>query len=174
MKRFNNISSIESFIKSNNKCLIYFSSPSCSVCKSLLPKIKKLIKNYESIKMAYVNIKDVPAVGGKYSIFTMPTILFFINGKETLRESRFISIPDLKSKIERYLKLSQWLRGQVFTFIHSVQLSFLFYFFWFLNLYYPYIYPQIFLFSLTQLYILSEIIFLSLLILNLYVFSKDK
>jgi len=107
MKRFNNISSIESFIKSNNKCLIYFSSPSCSVCKSLLPKIKKLIKNYESIKMAYVNIKDVPAVGGKYSIFTMPTILFFINGKETLRESRFISIPDLKSKIERYLKLSQ-------------------------------------------------------------------
>src|SRR6056297_82944 len=107
MKRFNNISSIESFIKSNNKCLIYFSSPSCSVCKSLLPKIKKLIKNYESIKMAYVNIKDVPAVGGKYSIFTMPTILFFINGKETLRESRFISITDLKYKIERYLKLSQ-------------------------------------------------------------------
>ena len=40
-------------------------------------------------------------IAGRYAVFTGPTILLFHNGKEILRESRFISLEN----IERVLQL---------------------------------------------------------------------
>ena len=36
-------------------------------------------------------------VAGRYAVFTGPTILLFHNGKEILRESRFISLENLEN-----------------------------------------------------------------------------
>ncbi|WDC84827.1 thioredoxin family protein [Caloramator sp. mosi_1] len=76
------IDSIKNFIRDNKMCILYFSSESCSVCHALYPKIQEVLINYPNIKLAKVEITDVPECAGEYSIFTFPTLLIFIDEKK--------------------------------------------------------------------------------------------
>jgi len=105
MKILDSLESIDKFIKENKVAMLYFSSQNCGVCVALLPKIKELLNQYSNIGYAKVEIDEVQLAVGKYSIFTVPTIIMFIEGKEIIRESRFISIIELQEKIERFYKL---------------------------------------------------------------------
>jgi len=105
MKILDSLESIDKFIKENKVAMLYFSSQNCGVCVALLPKIKELLKQYSNIGYAKVEIDEVQLAVGKYSIFTVPTIIMFIEGKEIIRESRFISIIELQEKIQRFYDL---------------------------------------------------------------------
>jgi thioredoxin-like negative regulator of GroEL len=101
----NSITSIEDFIhtiKTKQACLIYFSHNKCNVCKVLKPKILKLLQtDFPKLEMFYSDTVDNPEIAAQNSIFTVPTILIFFNGKEFLRKSRNIGIEELKKNIER-------------------------------------------------------------------------
>ena len=97
--------SISKFIKENKLSMLYFSSNSCSVCAGLLPKIEELMKKYNKIASAKVEIDKLQLVAGEYSIFTLPAVIIFIEGKEIIREARFISIIELEEKIQRFYDL---------------------------------------------------------------------
>ncbi|WP_142415326.1 thioredoxin family protein [Hathewaya massiliensis] len=101
MLKLKSIEEINFFIKENKFVILYFSSQTCGVCKELLPKIETLLKNFPKIKAREIEIEKLLAASGEYSVFTLPCVLAFINGKEVIREARFISVKDLKEKIER-------------------------------------------------------------------------
>lgn len=105
MEILNSVEEIKNFIKDNRISMLYFSSNSCSVCVDLFPKIQELLKQYPKAKFAKIEIDSLPAVAGTFSVFTLPCILMFIDEKEIIREARFISIMELKEKIERYYSL---------------------------------------------------------------------
>ena len=89
----------------NNMAIIYFGSNDCGVCGALKPKVEELLTNYPKIKAVQVDVNKSQEIAAFYNIFTIPGILFFIDGKEILREARFISVPDLDNKISRYYNL---------------------------------------------------------------------
>jgi len=99
------ITSIEEFnqiIKTNASALIYFSHEKCNVCKVLKPKVQNLLQeDYPNIKMFYADTELYPKVAAQNSIFTVPTILIFFDGKEFLRKSRNIGIAELSKAIDR-------------------------------------------------------------------------
>lgn len=64
-----------------------------------------MLKKYEKIEFIKIDIDLNPKIASKYSVYTIPTILLFIEGKETIREARFISLLDLDNKINRYYNL---------------------------------------------------------------------
>ena len=101
----NTLTSLEEytkFINENASTLVYFSTPQCNVCKILKPKIMELINNdFNKIKMAYVNCEALKEVAAQNRIFTVPTILVFLDGKEFLRKSRNISIIEFKAELQR-------------------------------------------------------------------------
>lgn len=103
MKILDSLENIDKFVMENKIALLYFTSQNCSVCVALLPKIKEFLKKYSNIANAKVEINEVQLAVGKYSIFTAPTIIMFIEGKEVIRESRFISIIELQEKIRRLI-----------------------------------------------------------------------
>lgn len=105
MNKLESLESIDKFIIENKVSLLYFSSQNCGVCVALFPKIKDLLKNYTKIVYAKVDIDEVQLAVGRYSVFTAPTLIMFINNKEILRQSRFISIIELQEKIERFYNL---------------------------------------------------------------------
>lgn len=93
---------IEEAVEKDEMVLVYFGSSNCSVCVDLKPKIFSLLEKYPKIKSIYVDMEKSHKIGVSYSFFTMPGLLLFIEGKETLREARHISIDDLEMKISRY------------------------------------------------------------------------
>jgi thioredoxin-like negative regulator of GroEL len=89
-------------INANKAALIYFSSPECSVCKVLKPKVEEMIQElFPEIKLFYVDISESPLISGQCRIFSIPTILVFLEGKEFIRKSRNIGLDELAGNLER-------------------------------------------------------------------------
>ncbi|MFP4024195.1 MAG: thioredoxin family protein [Thiohalospira sp.] len=86
----------------NKGCLFYFSHEKCNVCKVLKPKIHNLLsQNFPKIKMFYCNTELYPEIAAQNSVFTVPTIIIYFEGKEFFRKSRNIGIQELASDLER-------------------------------------------------------------------------
>jgi thioredoxin-like negative regulator of GroEL len=96
---------IDTLIKEETMVLVYFAGEGCGVCNVIRPKIEELMKNYPKIKTAIVEVEKSIEVAANYSIFTIPAVLLFIEGKEVLRGARYINIMDIKEKIERYYEM---------------------------------------------------------------------
>ncbi|KGM94892.1 thioredoxin [Clostridium novyi A str. 4552] len=104
MKRLTSIEEIKNFITTNKLALIYVTSKleTCSVCHMLLPKIQEKLKKYSKLEIATVDSSEVLEVAGEFSIFSLPLIMFYAEGKEVIREGRFITMDNLKNTVDRY------------------------------------------------------------------------
>ena len=97
----------EETLKENLGVLFYFSTISCNVGEALEPKVLDLLENnYPKVPFFYVDMNASPEVSANNSVFVEPTILVFFDGKETIRKSRIISIPELSNAISRIYKLA--------------------------------------------------------------------
>jgi len=100
LKEFNEV------LEDNDAVLGYFSNETCNVCKVLKPQIYDMVqKSYPKIKALYIDITDVPEISAQNSIFTIPTIVVYLAGKEVFRKSRHIGVEELKGAIERPYQL---------------------------------------------------------------------
>jgi len=87
-------------------CFVYFTSPTCSICHSLKPKLFEAIKNnFEKINVVEIDISKTPDVSANFSVFTIPTALVLFEGKEFIRKSRAFSVDGLMSEIKRPYKI---------------------------------------------------------------------
>ncbi len=75
----------------------------CVVCNPLTNKLKEFMKDYESIPHYQVYLEEIPLFQGQHLVFTVPTILVFSEGKEILRESRFINFNKIQRLFDIYL-----------------------------------------------------------------------
>ena len=86
--------------------IIYFSHQQCNVCKVLKPKIGDMIENnFPQMMLYYVNTREHPDMAGQYSVFTVPTILVFFEGREYIRESRHISLVTFQERLEKLYRI---------------------------------------------------------------------
>ncbi|MFZ1281580.1 MAG: thioredoxin family protein [Ignavibacteriaceae bacterium] len=101
--------SIDEFLnisKINTAVCFYLSTPECNVCKVLKPKVIEMIENdFPEIKYCYVDLNEAKEISGQLSIFSVPTILVYFEGKETIRVSRNVHLEELRGQIERYYKM---------------------------------------------------------------------
>ncbi len=94
-------------LKDNLGVLFYFSTISCTVGEALEPKVIDLLDDeFPKIPFYFVDMNASPEISAKNNVFVEPTILVFFDGKETLRKSRLISIPDLYGAIDRIYKIA--------------------------------------------------------------------
>lgn len=92
----------EELISKQNPVMLYFSSENCNVCHAVLPKVLELVEEYP-VEVAQIKVDKLPEIAGQSLVFTVPTILIMYEGREVLRESRFIDF----AKLERTLSLLQ-------------------------------------------------------------------
>ncbi|KAA6451258.1 thioredoxin family protein [Bacillus swezeyi] len=96
--------SIEKFIKDHAISFIYISRPQCPVCHAVLPQLRVLLTRFPSIKLGHINA-DIEGIAGRFSVFTVPVLLLFIEGTECLREARFVHFEQLEQKLNRAYQL---------------------------------------------------------------------
>ncbi len=93
---------ISAIIENDEAALIYFSTPTCNVCKVLKPKVAELIQeSFPKIKMYYINIEEAPIISGQLRILSIPTLLIYFDKKEFVIKMRNIELSELKAEIER-------------------------------------------------------------------------
>jgi len=96
------IDEFKQFISKNGGAVTYFSTPTCNVCKVLKPKLKELLADhFPEMKFAYVNTEEAMEMAAQNQVFTVPTILFHLDGREFIRKSRNINLNILAEELER-------------------------------------------------------------------------
>ena len=101
--------SIDEFLnisKINTAVCFYLSTPECNVCKVLKPKVIEILEaDFPNIFFCYVDLNEAKEISGQLSVFSVPTILVYFEGKETIRVSRNVHLEELREQIERYYKM---------------------------------------------------------------------
>lgn len=97
-----NLTSINDIIHKKPAVMLYFSSSSCNVCLSLKPKLMEAMrKNVDKFEIINIDISIDTEVAAYFNVFTIPTVLFFLEGKEFLRKSRYMSVDKVINEIKR-------------------------------------------------------------------------
>ena len=102
MNKLNSIDAIKDFIKENKFVMVYFSSDGCNICNDISPRIEEILKKHENIVLGEVEVQNLPAVAGSFGVFTIPTIVIFLEEKEIVRQARYINFLELEEKIQRF------------------------------------------------------------------------
>lgn len=106
IKLIKNYSDFQEIVKNNIAVCFYLSTPECNVCKVLKPKVIEMIKTeFSQIHFYYIDLNEAKEVSGQLSVFAVPTILIYFDGKETIRASRNIHINELHKQIKRYYQM---------------------------------------------------------------------
>lgn len=102
MVKMNSTDEIKKQVEDSTMALVYFGTETCGVCVDLKPKVIEMLKAYPEIKYMEVDAHKSIRVAADHSIFTIPGIIVYAEGKEVIREARHISVGDLENKIKRY------------------------------------------------------------------------
>lgn len=93
---------IEEIIHNELGVLLYFSTPTCNVCHALKPKIiDAFSEHFPKIGQYFIDASVSPEIPASLQIFSVPTIVIYLDGKEFARESRNVSVGELVHKIAR-------------------------------------------------------------------------
>lgn len=93
---------IKNMIEKHEALLIYFFSPGCVTCNSLRPKVEEMTTTrFPNLKLLSVDASKSPLATSEAGVYSAPTIIVYFDGKEYIRESKYISVDQLEKKISR-------------------------------------------------------------------------
>ena len=96
------LASIQEILEQKLAVALYFSAPTCNVCHALKPKLfDALKKSFCELEIISVDISKEQETAAYFNVFSIPTLLVFLQGREFLRKSRHMSVDEVVSAIAR-------------------------------------------------------------------------
>ena len=93
---------LQTTIQTEVGVLLYFSGENCSVCHALRPKFKEVFdKEFPQLKQIYLDAHDNAEISAHFQVFSVPTMIVFMDGREFAREGRTVSMYQLTEKLKR-------------------------------------------------------------------------
>lgn len=94
----------EKVLNEKGPVLVDFFAPWCGPCQILLPKIDEAAEKFkDKIKIVKVNVDENQELASKYSVLSIPTLIFFKGGKPQ-DQAGFLMDDQLAQKIEEFTK----------------------------------------------------------------------
>ncbi len=105
MEHLTSIQDIEQTLAENHLCLFYIKAPDCGGCNVMLDKVEHLADSHPSLCSFYTDIREEPLIAGRFLVYSGPTVLLLMDGKEIYRASQFINLEELEEIINKYLNI---------------------------------------------------------------------
>ena len=90
------------FVSSNKPVLVVLSTHDCATCKPVKEKVEKRFQGI--VDTANVYLDEVKELSGELSIFNVPVVCIFLEGKEVYRFVRVFSMDEIEEKLNRLLE----------------------------------------------------------------------
>ena len=82
--------------------VLYFSTPDCMVCQALKPRVSALLAGeFPHAEFAEVDCEATPALAAQHQVFSVPVILLFLQGHESMRWVRTFHLAELRDHLAR-------------------------------------------------------------------------
>ena len=105
-KTISDINELNEVLKNELAVVLYFSSPSCNVCHVLRPKLMQALeKEYPKVGRYHADISLTPEIAAEFQVFSAPSIIVFLEGREFIRKGRAVSVDGLLQEIKRPYEL---------------------------------------------------------------------
>ena len=98
MIHLTSIKDIELTIADHRLCLFYIKAPDCGVCNVMLDKVRSIVEKHPRLEAFYTDITEEPLIAGRFLVYSGPTVLLILDGKEAYRASGFIDVEELERK----------------------------------------------------------------------------
>lgn len=95
------LNGFKEWISAGSINVAYFSTPQCNVCKVLRPKVESAVSEMRNVEFLYLDTTQFPEIAGQYTVFAVPTIILFADGREAKRFSRHFTVEELSESISR-------------------------------------------------------------------------
>ncbi|WP_353662391.1 thioredoxin family protein [Hydrogenimonas sp. SS33] len=96
------LESVQQAIAEKPGVMLYFWGEHCNVCHALQPKLFEAFDDrFPEIEKITVDVGEHPDIAAQFGVFSIPTAIVFLDGKEFVRVSRNVSIPALVQQLER-------------------------------------------------------------------------
>ena len=105
MRHLTTIADIEQTIEDSRLCLFFIKAPDCGVCNVMLDKVGELAETFPSLCSFYTDIIEEPLIASRFLVYSGPTVLLLMDGKEVYRGAQFIDLEELRFNINRYIEL---------------------------------------------------------------------
>ena len=97
----------DNYIRNSNKpVLVDFWADWCIPCKVLAPVLESFAKSQQSIKVAKLDTEQNPLSPSKFQIFSIPTMILFVNGKEIKRITGALTLRELETALRPWITIN--------------------------------------------------------------------
>ncbi len=79
----------------SGRVLVDFYATWCGPCKMLAPYVKKLANEHPEVKVLKVDVDEVEELARGFEVYSIPTLLYFEDGKVMRKSLGFIPEPKL-------------------------------------------------------------------------------
>jgi thioredoxin 1 len=92
-------------LESGIPVMVDFWATWCVPCKAIAPLVEELAKGYAGkMKIGKLNVEESPKTPSRYGVMSIPTLVFFKDGKVMGQVVGALNKTELKKKIEEYLQ----------------------------------------------------------------------
>lgn len=105
MQKIRDIEEISEIVTQHDMVIIYFTGKACSACEVIKYKLEKIVGNYPLIVSREIDGESNLDIAAQYQVFTLPHMILFVQGKETIRTGKHVDLMELEKKISRYYEL---------------------------------------------------------------------
>ena len=97
----------DNFIRKSNKpVLVDFWANWCVPCRLLAPVLETFAQSQHSIIVAKIDTDKNPLIASKFQVFSIPTMILFVEGKEVKRITGALPLQALENQLKPWISIN--------------------------------------------------------------------